>query len=108
MSAGPLVRVTDKELPRGNEVIHSYAARRGSVTLTPDQLAILVGRGISMLLSGATQLASNEGEAHARVSLYMASQAGAVLRVLGVTPEDADMLRRALVEDLRAIDPESL
>lgn len=102
-----LTRVTDSGLPRGTEVIHAYAARRGSVTLTEDQLAILVGRSMSMLLSGASQLVGADGEAHARVSHYMASQAGALLRILDVSPEDAEMLHRALAEDLRSIDSEA-
>lgn len=105
-------RVTDKALPRAMEVLDAMAARRGPVTLTPDQFKHVVGRLISMLMTGGQTMAADSpaGEVPARVlALHMAEGARDILMgPLGLTVEDIDPIVRGMLQDLRQLDARSL
>jgi hypothetical protein len=101
-------RATDRDMPRGMEVLDAYVARRGPVTLTEEQMRVLIGRAASMVMSASTALLHPKASPdERRVGLYVGGMGGSILATLGVEKDDSIALLRQMHADLERIDPES-
>lgn len=82
------------------EVLEAFVARQGPKSLTPDDMSILVGRLMSLLVSAGMIVEGMNAAPREHFAANVGENAAVLLRLLGIDAGSMDAFAQAMMADI--------
>ena len=84
------------------EVLDAFVARKGSKTLSEDELKVVVGRLVSLLVSAGMIVEGLNDVARELFAANVGENSAVLLRLLGIDAGSMDAFAHAMMDDINA------